>query len=275
MIDSSGIVYKANQKRNQLIEKHTARSKDLDGDSGVGQAPEFPSKSLSHRLHLKFLPASIFSLLGTVLIALSVIGFIFTYGPVVKVELGYKLIQTFDNNESDSNGFAQLVEASLLDYTSNVPDPQFSIIIPKIHARSKIIAAVDPSDAAVYSAALKTGVAHARGTKFPGQAGNIYLFAHSTDSPFNAIRFNAVFYLLKELTVRDEIDIFYQGAKHKYLVTDRKIVDPKDVSLLTADNSEKEEQLILQTCYPPGTRQKRLLILAKKFAENPNISDSD
>ena len=90
------------------------------------------------------------------------------------------------------------------------------------------------------------------------------MFAHSTDSPINIIRYNAIFYLLRELDRGDEIEVYFAGVKHRYIVTDKKIVEPTDVQYLTPTNNESKEQLILQTCWPPGTTLKRLLIFAEK-----------
>jgi len=136
----------------------------------------------------------------------------------------------------------------------------FSIVIPKISAKSPIIPNVDPADESAYMEALKTGVAHAAGTKFPGQTGTIYLFAHSTNSTFNVARYNAVFYLLKELKAGDDIIIFFAGQEYKYQVTDNQITDANDTTWLV--DVPGEERLVLQTCWPPGTTFKRLLIIA-------------
>ena len=115
--------------------------------------------------------------------------------------------------------------------------------------------------------ALKLGVAHAKGTGFPGGVGqNIYFFAHSTDSPINIIRYNAVFFLLRELESGDEIEVYFQGVKHRYAVFDKKIVEPTDTTYLMPLNEGGIEQLILQTCWPPGTTLKRLLILAQPIS---------
>jgi sortase A len=87
--------------------------------------------------------------------------------------------------------------------------------------------------------------------------GNVYLFAHSADNFWDAGRYNAVFYLLKDLNEGDEIVIFYRGERYNYYVTGSQISDPQDVSLIT-NATNGGEQLVLQTCWPPGTTLKRL-----------------
>lgn len=142
------------------------------------------------------------------------------------------------------------------------PDTQFSVVIPKIGATSKVYPNVDPLNEADFLPKLQTGVAHAKGTVFPGMQGNIYLFAHSTDNFWNVGRYNAVFYLLKELTPGDEIIVFFENKRHNYKVERTEIRDASDVELLVQSQRPGNEQLILQTCWPPGTTWKRMFIIA-------------
>ena len=144
-------------------------------------------------------------------------------------------------------------------------DPNFSIVIPKIAANAKILANVDPTDEKIYLPALQKGVAHAQGTAFPGEGGHIFLFAHSTDYFWNVGAYNAVFYLLGKLEKGDEVNIFYKGQRFVYKVIAKKIVDPKQVEYLTRKSNK--EFLTLQTCWPPGTTLKRLLVFATRVVE--------
>ena len=140
-------------------------------------------------------------------------------------------------------------------------DTQFSIVIPKMQANSRVIANVDPSNESIYLDALNKGVAHAAGTAYPGERGHIFLFAHSTDYFWNIQSYNAIFYLLYKLEKGDEINVFYKGQRYVYEMDSSKIVDPSEVDYLTRKTSD--ESLTLQTCWPPGTTLKRLLVFAK------------
>jgi len=139
-------------------------------------------------------------------------------------------------------------------------DPNFSIVIPKIAANSRILANVNTAAYDEYIKALGEGVAHAQGTAFPGDGGHIYLFAHSTDNILNVGTYNAVFYLLYKLEKNDEILLFYQGKKFTYRVIGKRIVKPTEIHYLT--RASAEEFLTLQTCWPPGTTLQRLLVFA-------------
>lgn len=178
------------------------------------------------------------------------LGLVFSFGPGLKSEISYRLKKTVQPT-SMPMPFPDL----------QAPDPYFSIVIPKIKAESKIIANIDAGNAKEYQPALMKGVAHAKGTVFPGMTGTIYLFAHSTDAPWNISRYNAVFYLLRELETGDMIVIFFNSKRYNYLVSEVKIVERTENDFF---NQKEEELLVLQTCYPPGTTQKALLIFAKR-----------
>ena len=144
-------------------------------------------------------------------------------------------------------------------------DPEFSIVVPKIGANAKIFANTDAANEKEYLDVLEEGVAHTLGTAFPGEAGHIFLFAHSTDYFWNVGNYNAVFYLLYKLEKSDEVNLFYKGQRYVYRVIGSEIVDPSQVQYLTRKTNR--EFLTLQTCWPPGTTLKRLLVFAVRVAE--------
>ncbi|OGD61809.1 hypothetical protein A2160_04040 [Candidatus Beckwithbacteria bacterium RBG_13_42_9] len=151
-------------------------------------------------------------------------------------------------------------------FNIKMPEPKldqgFSIWIEKIKISSQVFANIDASNPKAYKPILMKGVAHAAGTAFPGQGqGNIYLFAHSTDTTINIARYNAVFFLLRYVEKGDKVVIYYLGKKYTYQVFDKLMTDANDVRYLS--RGDGAEQLVLQTCWPPGTTWKRLLILAK------------
>ena len=139
-------------------------------------------------------------------------------------------------------------------------DTDFGILIPKIAANARVLSNIDASDEKTYLDALNKGVAHALGTSLPGENGHIFLFAHSTDYFWNVGSYNAIFYLLQKLEKGDQVNIFYRGVRYVYYVTGSTVVDPSQVEYLTRKSNK--EFLTLQTCWPPGTTLKRLLVFA-------------
>lgn len=186
---------------------------------------------------------------------------IFLLGPLIQAEIKYKTdsILGVKKNLSHSNTLGDLRSAK---ENQIIPvSTEFGIVIEKINANAKIIPNVDASNERAYVQALTEGVAEALGSTPPGQVGNLYLFSHSTDAPWNIIRFNAIFYLLKELEKGDRVIIFYQHKRFDYIVFDKIIASPFDVSYLT--KKYQEPILTLQTCDPPGTLLNRLIVRAR------------
>lgn len=144
-------------------------------------------------------------------------------------------------------------------------DTNFGIVIEKINVNAPVIANVESSDYDAYMAALAKGAVHANGTAYPGSRegdnNNVFIFAHSTLNPWDVARYNAIFILLNKLESGDKVVTFYKGKRYDYQVFDKKIVEAHDVQYLTEPS--KEPILTLQTCDPPGTQLRRLIVTAK------------
>lgn len=225
-------------------------------------------------------------ILGTSLIVAGFAGFILTFQPIVTSEASYRFTQLSGEHSKDvktakeiSDSLAVLAEEEekkeqvrKMASDLGVPNSYYSIYIPKIDAKAEIVENVNPSDYGEYQQALKKGVAHAAGSVFPGMEGATYLFAHSSEAPWSQTQYNTVFYLLRELEPQngekmgDEIYVFFLDKLHKYRVTEKKVVGPNDISWLTTAR-EGKERLVLQTCWPPGTAVKRLIVVAEPILD--------
>lgn len=198
--------------------------------------------------------------LGTLLVLGGLAILIFVFGPVVKEELGYQFDQWAAVKYS-------------LDFVPGFPesgvrpiipvDREFGIVIPKIAVNAEIFPEVDPANPKEYLPILKKGVAHAKGSVYPGEDGNVFLFAHSSDAFYNVGRYNAVFFLIGKLEKGDEISIFYKDKRYKYEVIEKAVVSPEMLGQYVKGHAG-DKTLTLQTCYPPGTTLKRLIVVAKQ-----------
>ena len=194
---------------------------------------------------------------GYSFILLSLLWFGFSIWPVAVAEAGYHWRNLFNGETRHFGGLSPVKAEKTI-----VPvDADFGLVVEKIGANSRVIGNVDPANDREYVAALQRGVAHAKGTVLPGQAGNSFLFAHSVLNPWDIPRYNAVFYLLRELEVGDQVVAFYRGKRYNYTVFDKSIVEANDITALTAVYDYPV--LTLQTCTPPGTTWKRLIVKAR------------
>lgn len=202
--------------------------------------------------------------LGLVIIVLTILFVVFSYGPIIREEAKYYWRKATGVSMVDS--ITHKVDSS---YTIEIQkeaksfgvNSYFSIVIPKIDATSNITPNIDANERVEYLEALSHGVVHAKGTSFPGKGSRIFLFSHSTDSPLNFAKYNAVFYLLKKLELGDQIILYFADKSYLYEVTEQKITSPTDVTWVGP--KEGEEELVLMTCDPPGTTWNRLLVIAK------------
>lgn len=138
---------------------------------------------------------------------------------------------------------------------------EFSISIPKLNVNAPVIKDVDGTNKDEYFKALENGVAQMKGSAKPGENSNIVIFGHSSfykDKPGN---YKEVFKELDNLSIKDEIKIRYNGKDFSYYVASKKIIEPTNVAVTEPTNVEK---LTIITCWPPGSIEKRYLIVAAK-----------
>ena len=192
-----------------------------------------------------------------------------SFYPVLSVQAAYYIGQWTASAQEDaptvtttapaSTTFGQLLQEGPILKQAPV-NTSFSVIINKINVNTPVVADVNPADKDAYLNALNSGAAHALGTVKPGQVGNSYIFAHSTANIFNIERYAAVFTLLGKLDVGDRITTFYADKRYDYIIDRKYVVDFSDVSPLTA--TFDHPVLTLQTCDPPGTEFKRLILVS-------------
>jgi sortase A len=133
--------------------------------------------------------------------------------------------------------------------------------INKLSIQAPIIANVDGSDDKAYFQALENGVAHMINTLLPGAKGRTVIFGHSSKPSGYKGKFGQTFSRLNELTLGDEIIIANIKTEEAvvYRVSEKRLVDEKDVSVVRPMDSPI---LTLLTCWPIGTHDKRLAVIA-------------
>lgn len=136
-----------------------------------------------------------------------------------------------------------------------IPNGNF-LVVPKIGVNAPIVFA-SSTDEKTIQKALESGVVHYKGTASPGEAGNTFITGHSSNYWWSKGKYNYVFANLNRMAVGDQAKIYYNGNKYLYQVTETRVVDPKDVSVLGTTDIPT---LTLMTCTPPGTSWKRLII---------------
>jgi sortase A len=120
------------------------------------------------------------------------------------------------------------------------------IVIPKINVNAPIVHGVGWED-------LKKGVGHLPGSANPGERGNMYLAAH------NDI-YGEIFRYLEDLEVGDEYYIYAGDEEFRYVVSEKRIIDPTDVEVMLPATKPVST---LQTCHPYLVDTHRLIVIGE------------
>ncbi len=134
--------------------------------------------------------------------------------------------------------------------------------IPALGIHAPIIY-IDEKTEKAYQEALLHGVVHYPGTAKPGEAGNAYIFGHSSDYIWSPGQYKTVFAILPKISQGDLINVSdEQGRMFVYRVIEQKVVTPTDLSVLDQGGNQRK-LLTLQTSYPIGTALRRYIVVAE------------
>lgn len=110
---------------------------------------------------------------------------------------------------------------------------------------------------------LGKSLVHYGGTGIPGEYGNTVIFGHSTLPQFfrGTKDYKTVFATLPTIKPGSEIKITYDSINYTYVVYDKVVLEPTDLTGL--EQRFDDSYLTLVTCVPPGTYLYRLNVRAK------------
>lgn len=201
--------------------------------------------------------------IANLLVAVSLFGLLSVFGPVVFAEGRYQLAQIVTRVDAPTSLREWIAPTfSFHAVSSKVAD--YGLVIPKIYVEEEISLNVDPANEPLYKQALLSSVAHAAGTSLPGDGGLGYYFAHSSGPVPLGGQQRATFYLLGKLEQGDEVYLYRGGKRYAYAVTSKEILEASDVSFLK--RQVEVEEIVLQTCWPIGTNQRRLVVFAERVS---------
>jgi len=127
-----------------------------------------------------------------------------------------------------------------------------SIFIPKLNLSAPIVLPDSLGEEDI-NQALNQGVVSLTNK----EKNSMVLIGHSSVYAWQKGPYGQVFAQLDKLSPSDEITIFLNGQSYLYQVKNLKVIQPNDLEI------SQEDSLILITCWPPGTTEKRLIVQAK------------
>jgi len=142
------------------------------------------------------------------------------------------------------------------DLKNNIPE-FFYITIPKLKIENaKVKTEFD-------GASPDDFIGHYKGSPLPGSSGDSFIYGHSV-LPwfFNPKNYKTIFSTLGNLETGDKVFINYNGKELTYKIVEKVTLVPKEVKPLSNWRAEylNESTVTLMTCWPAGTKTKRLLV---------------
>lgn len=158
--------------------------------------------------------------------------------------------------------FVSEVQRDFRRQEKNIQQQPNELYIPSLEIRAPIIY-TEVTDETGFQLALQNGVVHYPGTARIGEAGNTYIFGHSSDFAFAKGDYKTVFALLPHIELGAEILLADErGEIYKYIVNEKFVAEKTDTHLLKQDTNFRKI-LTLQTSYPVGTALRRYIVKAE------------
>lgn len=154
-----------------------------------------------------------------------------------------KLISEFKESVSEET----VIEEPTAESPAFEGDVLYNLRIPVIDSEN-------PVREGVSKGVLADSLGHEPETAYIGEQGNCVIAGHRNYT------FGKFFNRLDEVAVGDYIYVDTRSGSYTYVVSEIKVVEPTDASVL---EDTKEEQLTLYTCTPIYIASHRLVIIAK------------
>lgn len=141
---------------------------------------------------------------------------------------------------------------------ANIPE-YFFLTIPKLNIKEALVETESTNLSPINS------LGHYKGSSLPGEVGNTFVYGHSVLTWFyNPKNYKTIFSTLDQLDTGDELYVSYNNKQLTYKVENKEFLSPQSVGPLTTFKPGylNESTLTLMTCWPAGTKAKRLLVKA-------------
>jgi LPXTG-site transpeptidase (sortase) family protein len=150
------------------------------------------------------------------------------------------------------------------DQEANIPQ-YFYLTIPKLRIKEASVESNSPT------LQPDKALGHYKGTSLPDKPGNMFIYGHSVLPMFyNPRNYKSIFSTLGDLKTGDEIMVKYNNVEYTYKVESKVVMDPikVDPSAQFKPAYLNESTITLMTCWPAGTKSKRLMVYGTRVNSN-------
>ncbi len=143
-------------------------------------------------------------------------------------------------------------------YENRVLIPKIGKNIPLIDIKNREIKSENELEN-IFMKELENGVIRYPGSAIPWENGTTFIFWHSSNFPWMKWNYNDVFSTLDNVVYWDEVIVYYGQKKYKYIIREKKVITPWDVSILK--RNKKRNEISIMTCWPIWTTLNRLIVV--------------
>ncbi len=200
----------------------------------------------------------IFFLFAFLVINWGDVSWLFNYKVVTKIVGDFLQKITFSVSKQGGGGTRKLLERQ--ETKCVFSEKTDWLEIPKINLSVPIIFPKKENKEIDFEKLLDEGAVFYPSSSLPGEKGETIILGHSAPLNWPKVRYEWIFSRLSELEKGDEIIIYYDYCKYRYIVFDKKILN-KGESIPVFNN--QDNVLVLTSCWPPGKDYKRIIVGAK------------
>jgi LPXTG-site transpeptidase (sortase) family protein len=157
--------------------------------------------------------------------------------------------------ELDSNTINLNIEITTLE--NRIIIPRIGKNVPLIDVKNRTISWQNELND-IFMDELKNGVVRYPGSAKPGDIWTTFIFWHSSNFPWMKWDYNDVFATLDNIVYWDEIIVYYEQKKYTYIIREKHVITPGDVSVLKRKKGINE--ISIMTCWPIWTTLNRLIV---------------
>jgi len=143
-------------------------------------------------------------------------------------------------------------------YSNRVIIPKIGKNIPLLDIKNRNVSWENELND-IFAKELENWIIRYPGSAKPWNKGTSFIFWHSSNFPWIKWDYNDVFATLDNVSYWDEIIVYYWQEKYKYVIREKKVITPWDVSVLKRDKEKSE--ITLMTCWPIWTTLNRLIVI--------------
>jgi LPXTG-site transpeptidase (sortase) family protein len=140
-------------------------------------------------------------------------------------------------------------------------DKSNSLEIPALNVATPVVIG-ESTDKTVLEHDLDKGAVYYPGSVLPAEKGQIVILGHSAPPNWPHIKHDYIFSDINNLTIGDQIILYFNNTQYTYLVTQKNIIaQGQDISSVAVSSNNND--LTLVSCWPPGKNYKRITVTAE------------